>query len=353
MKRKYFVWIVIVVLIGLMGFKLIVNKKKINEKNKPKEVSDILIPVKTDTARNLPLTLSIMKTGNLAPFKEAKILLPTGGILKNIRFELGDHVRSSQVLGTIDSRTNQLELEKSEAKVAKLKTDVQTYQELYEGKAATKEKVSEILQDYKDAVNQSEQLRKQIADATIKAPIDGIISSKSLEEGTFASTGAELATIVNLSVAKVQVNLTEAEAYQVTEGQQVKITTNVYPDKVFTGKLTFISPQADAAHNYSAEIVIYNTEKTILRSGTFVYADFSKEFKETVLMIPRDALMESIQQASVYVVGADQRVALTPVKTNREMKGMIEITNGLKPGDIVVTTGHINLKNGTQVQIAK
>lgn len=353
MKRKYIVWIIIFVIVGWIGFRLFSNKQKINEKNKPKESGAVVIPVKTDTAKVLPLRLSIIKTGNLAPFKEAKVLLPTGGIIKNLRFELGDHVRAGQLLGTIDSRTNQLELDKSETKVTKLKNDLQTYQELYAGKAATKEKVNEIQENYNEAVNQSEQLRKQIADASIKSPIDGIISDKSLEEGTYTNAGAELATIVNLSTAKVEVNLTEAEAYQVNEGQQVKITTNVYPDKVFTGKLTFISPQADAAHNYSAQIIIYHTEKTLLRSGTFVYADFSRQLHENVLLISRDALMESMQQASVYVVGKDQRVRLTPVKTNREMKGMIEIIEGLQQGDIVVTTGHINLKNGTQVQIAK
>lgn len=353
MKRKYTIWIIVVVVMGSVGFRLFANKQKINEKNRPKESGAIIIPVKADTAKNIPLKLTIVKTGNLAPFKEAKVLLPTGGIIKNLRFELGDHVRAGQILGTIDSRTHQLELDKSEAKVAKLKDDLQTYRELYAGKAATKEKVNEVQENYNEAVNQSEQLRKQISDASVKAPINGIVSSKSLEEGTYTNAGAELATIINLSTAKVLVNLTEAEAYQVSEGQQVKITTNVYPDKVFTGKLTFINPQADAAHNYSAEIVVDNAGKTILRSGTFVYADFSKEVKETVLVIQRDALMESVQQASVYVVGADQRVVLTPVKTNREMRGMIEVTEGLKAGDIVVTTGHINLKDGTQVQIVK
>lgn len=353
MKRKYSVWIVVMALIGLVGFKLFANKQKINEKNKPKELGAILIPVKADTAREIPLRLSIVKTGNLAPFKEAKVLLPTGGIIKNLRFELGDHVHASQILGTMDNHYNQLEFAKAQTKAAKLKNDLQTYQELYAGKAATKEKVNEVQESYDEAINQLDQLRKQIADASIKAPFDGIIASKSMEQGTFANAGAELATIINLSVAKVQVSLTEAEAYQVTEGQQVKITTNVYPGRFFEGKLTFINPQADAAHNYAAEIVIYNSGKTILRSGTFVYADFSKELQENILTIPRDALMESAQDASVYVIGADLHVVLTPVKTNREMKGRIEITEGLKPGDVVVTTGHINLKNGTQVQIAK
>jgi len=352
MKSKYIVWIIVVVLVGGVGIKLAANKRRINEKSKPQATGVVRIPVRVDTVRRIPVRLSIVKTGNLAPFQEAKVLLPTAGIVKSLRFALGDRVQAAQVLGVVDSRVHQLELEKSDAKVVKLKNDLQTYQELYAGKAATKEKVNELEESYNEAVNQSAQLRQQIADASIKAPIGGIVSSKSLEAGVFANMGTELATIVNLSTAKVKVNLTEAEAYQVSEGQRVKITTDVFPDKTFTGKLTFISPQADAAHNYAAEIVIDNTEKTLLRSGIFVYADFSKETETTMLMIPREALMDWVEQTSVYVVRADQRVALTPVKTNREVNGQVEITGGLEPGDIVVTTGHINLKNGTPVQIA-
>ena len=352
MKRKYIIWIICIVLVGLMGIQLFANKKKIDEKSQQQDTEAVLIPVKTDTITEIPVNLNIIKTGNLTPFKESKVLLPISGIVKSINFELGDKVSNNQTLAVIDSKTNQLELEKAESKVAKLKNDLEIYQELYEGKAATKEKVRELQQSYDEAVNQVKQLKEQIADATVKAPISGIISTKSLEAGGFANTGTELTSIVNLSVVKVEVSLTETEAYQVTEGQEVKITTNVYPDKVFSGKLTFISPQADAAHNYSAEIRLENTGNTILRAGTFVYADFSKKLEDNILALPREALMESLQQASVYVVSKDQKVALKEIKTGREFDGQVEILQGLKKGDVVVTTGQINLEDGTEVRVA-
>ncbi|UZR97769.1 efflux RND transporter periplasmic adaptor subunit [Chondrinema litorale] len=352
MKRKHIIWIICIVLLGLMGLQLFANKQKIDEKSDVQDTEPILIPVKTDTITEIPVNLSIIKTGNLAPFKESTVLLPIGGIVKQINFELGDKVRNGQTLAVIDSRTNQLELDKVETQIAKLKNDLEIYQELYEGKAATKEKVRELQQSYDEAVNQAKQLKEQIADASVKAPISGIISSKSLEAGGFANTGTELTSIVNLSIVKVEVSLTETEAYQVTEGQKVKITTNVYPDKVFTGKLTFISPQADAAHNYAAEIRLENTGNTILRAGTFVYADFSKKLEDSILALPREALMESLQKATVYVVNKDQKVELKEIKTGREIKGQVEVLQGLKKGDVVVTTGQINLEDGTEVRVA-
>jgi RND family efflux transporter MFP subunit len=352
MKTKYIVLIALLAIVALIVFRLTSNKKKLDEKNRPAPVTAVRIPVKAATAKEQLLEISMVKTGNLAPFKEAKALAKTGGTLLQVRFKLGDQVNEGQVLALTDTRSQQLELQKAETSVAKLRNDLNTYTELLQGKAATQEQVNNIRQDYSNALNQAGQARKNLADASIKAPTSGIISARPVEEGVFVNAGAEIATIVNLSKAKVQVNLTEAEVYQIIQGQKVKITTDVYPGKVFAGTVTFISPQADQTHNYLVEIQIDNSQKAILRSGTFVYADFSEKTSQQVLVIPREALTESIKNASVYVV--ENGIARQKsVQTGAEMGGMIAVTGGLKAGDQVVTSGQINLKDGTPISISK
>jgi RND family efflux transporter MFP subunit len=245
MKTKYIVSIVVILIIGLIVYKLAVNKKKLNEKNKPAIVTQVQIPVKVAVATEQLLEINIIKTGNIAPFKEAKAVAMTGGTLTQVRFELGDQVKQEQVLAITDTRQAQLELQKAETDAAKLRNDLDTYTELLKGKAATQEKVNEIKNNYQTALNQVDQARKKLSDAAIKAPTSGIISAKPVEQGVFVNAGTEIATIVNLAKAKVQVNLTEAEVYKVATGQKVKITTDVYPGKEFSGTISFISPQAD------------------------------------------------------------------------------------------------------------
>lgn len=352
MKRKYIISILLLAVIGLIAYKLTVNKKQIDQNNQPEKKVAVKIPVKFATVKEQLLELSIVKTGNLAPFKESKVITTSSGILQKVRFELGDQVHQGQVLAIMDNRAVQLDLQKAESNLAKLKADLQTYTELYEGKAATKEKVNEIRQNYSDALVQVEQIKKQMTDASVKAPTSGTISAKNMEEGVFANAGSEIASIINLSRTKVQVNLTEAEVYQVKVGQSVQITTDVYGKEVFPGKVSFISPQADVTHNYMAEIMIENKQKSPLRSGTFVYADFSQKSKQNVLVIPREALTESVKNASVYVVGNDNRAVLKQVQPGREMGSLIEIVSGLNAGDRVVTSGQINLKSGTEVSLS-
>jgi len=352
MKTKYIVGLIVVVIIGLIIFKLAANKSKLSEKEKPTQDSVVRIPVKVSAVKEELQEINLKKTGNLAPFKEAKVLSTVGGTILELRFKLGDHVTEGQILAVMDTRLMQLDLQKAQTNAAKLRRDLNNYTELLQGQAATQEKVDEIRQNYLDATNQVSQVKKQIADAAIKAPTSGTIADKPLEQGVFANAGAEIATIVNLSQAKVQLNLTETEVYQARQGQQVKITTDVYPGQVFNGKITFISPQADETHNYRIEILTDNKESSLLRSGTFVYADFSRKTTQKVLSIPRESLTESIKDASVYVV-ENTVVRRKAIKTGIEMGDMIQVISGLNKGEIVVTSGQINLKDGSQVSISK
>jgi len=352
MKKILVITLVGIGITGMVVFKLVFNKRKINEQNKPVKVENIRIPVTVTVAKEEIQQVSMIKTGMLAPFKEAKVLSISSGNIQRLLCNLGDNVHQGQTLAVIDSRLLELELQKSTSNVSKLRRDLQTYTDLLAGNAATREKVDAIRQDYNDAVNQVQQLQRQIADASIKAPTSGIIGAKPVEEGMFVTAGTEIASIVNLSQLKVQVNLTQAEVYQVTLGQKVKLTTDVYPDKSFQGTITFISPQANQAYNYRVEITANNDKSAPLRSGTFVYADFSKSTKQNVLLIPREALIESTKDASVYVV-KDGKASLTNISVGGEYGNGIQVISGLQPGDQVITSGQINLKNGSLINVSK
>lgn len=352
MKKKLIVSLVCIGIIGFIIFKLAANKKDINQKNQPAKVENIHIPVTIAMVKEEVKEAGLVKTGILAPFKEAKVLSVSGGNIQHLMFNLGDHVHQGQTLAIVDTHLLQLDLQKAESNVSKLKRDLQTYADLLEGNAATQEKVNDIRQTYQDAQNEVERLRRQIADAAIKAPTGGIISTKAVEEGMFVSTGAEIASIVNLSQLKVQVYLTEAEVYQIRQGQKIKLTTDVYPDRAFFGIVTFISPQANQAYNYQVEITAANEKDAPLRSGTFVFADFSRKTIQKIMLIPREALNESTQNASVYVV-QEGKAVLRNIQTGVEYGSNIQVLGGLETGDQVITSGQINLKDGTLINISK
>lgn len=352
MKKKLTITLICIAVILFFVFKLASNKRKIAEKNTPVKIKSLSVPVTITTVIARTESNGIVKTGLLAPISQAKVLSGATGNIKRLLFKIGDKITTGQSLAIIDTRLLEIDLQKSLSNVSKLKRDLEIYTELLEGNAATQEKVNDIRLNYNDALSQAGQLRRQISDATVKAPTSGIIASKAMEEGMFVTAGNEIASLVNLEKLKVEVFLTESEVYQISLGQEIRLKTDVYPDKPFLGTVTFIAPQANDSYNYQVEITTANDRKSPLRSGTFVSADFSKKTVEQVLLIPREALIESTQDASVYVT-QHGRAVLRKIDVGQEYGNLIEVIKGLALGEQVITSGQINLKDGTLINITK
>ncbi|QES88354.1 efflux RND transporter periplasmic adaptor subunit [Rhizosphaericola mali] len=353
MKRKIIFIVLILLVVVAIVFKLSKNKKIIDAKNTLVNNKDLTVPVKVDTVQLQDFNSEMLKTGNVLPFKEAKILaLGKSGTIKKMFIQLGSHVSAGQKVAVLDNKLMVLDLQKAEYHEKKLKEDLQTYTELLAGKAATQEKVNTIRQDYEDALNEVYQARKNINDANITAPTSGIISEKSVEDGMYVASGGEIATIVNLSRIKLNVRLTESEVYKIAKGDLVIVTADVYPGKRFNGVVDFINPQADEMHNYNAEILLDGSTTDLFRSGTFVYVHFNNKPMLNVMAIPRTSLTESIQNPFVYIV-RNGKVHLQKITTNGEVNGKLIVTSGLQVGDIVVTSGQINLREGALVKISK
>ncbi|CCH52565.1 putative protein HI0894 [Fibrisoma limi BUZ 3] len=334
----------------LIGFRLASNKKTIDEKNKQPVNTNVAIPVTTTRVEEGTVSQQLVKTGNLIPFKEANITATTAGRVTNVSFNLGSQVRQGAVLVQLDNKLKELALEATQLNIEKLKKDVNRYNTLLAGNATTEIQVNETKYNYENAVNQAEQIKKQIQDANVKAPISGQIVKKDIEPGEYVSPGTVLGTVLDVNRLKVNVLVNESDVYQLRKGQSVRLSADVFPGKVFTGQISYIAPQGTDEHNYPVEITVGNANG--LKAGTFVNVDFSQKSNQKALQIPRVALVESIKNPYVYVI--DGNVAKQrKIKVGREFGDTIEVLEGLTAGDQVVTTGQLNLSDGKPVQITK
>lgn len=339
---------VIVVLVGLMVWKLASNKQAINENKKLGQARELAIPVNYITTAFQKVDFDIIKTGALNPIKSSQIMVQSQGLVTQINFDLGTKVSEGQVIGRLDGRLVQLALEQSELALAKLEVDYERYKELYAGGGISEVNFKDVEFNYNNTKVQVEQARKQVANTSIKAPISGEIVMKNIEVGEFANPGAPLGQVVDVSELKVNVKVSESDAYLIEKGMTVKVTSPNFPQEVFEGKITFVSPQGDAAHNYSVEAVIPNKNKK-LKAGTFVYVQFTKELNREEIIIPRSAFPQSVKTPVIYVVEGNKAVLKT-ITVGSEVGDGIIVLDGLKPGDQVIVNGQINLTNGTEIK---
>jgi RND family efflux transporter MFP subunit len=126
----------------------------------------------------------------------------------------------------------------------------------------------------------------------------------------------------------------------------------VYPGVTYKGNVTSISPQGSNAHTYPVEIHIANSSNNPLKAGTYmnVSVDLGKSGK--ALMIPRDAIVSSVKDPSVYLIKGET-VQLVKISTGRDYNSFIEVISGISEGDQVVINGQINLIDGAKISIIK
>lgn len=339
-----------VAIVALIGFRLASNKKKIDAQNKPVVNAAVAIPVTTIQVQEGAVSQQLVKTGNLIPFREANITATTAGKVTRVNFNLGTQVSQGQTLVELDNRLKEISLEATQLNIDKLKKDVARYNTLLAGNATTEIQVNETKYNYENAVNQAEQIQKQILDANVKAPISGQIVQKAIEPGVYITVGSTLGKVLDVARLKVNVLVNESDVYQLRKGQSVRVTADVFPGRTFTGQISYISPQGTDEHNYPVEITINNASG--LKAGTFVNADFSQKSNQKSLQIPRIALVESIKNPFVYVVD-NNVVHQRKISVGRDFGDTIEVMGGLSAGDVVVTTGQLNLSDGKTVQITK
>lgn len=349
MKKKTFITVaVIVVLLGLMVWRLASNKKTIEENKKLGQARELAIPVNYITATVQKVDFNLTKTGSLNPIKSSQIMVQAPGQVAQINFNLGTKVTEGQVIGRLDGRLAQLSLEQSELALAKLEVDYKRYKELYDGGGISEVNFKDVEFNYNNTKVQVEQARKQVANMSIKAPISGEIVMKNIEVGEFANPGAPLGQVVDVSELKVNVKVSESDAYLIEKGMTVKVTSPNFPEDVFEGKVTFVSPQGDAAHNYLVEAVISNKDRR-LKAGTFVYVNFAKQMDREEIIIPRSAFPQSVKTPIIYVVEGNKAVLRT-VTVGQEIGDGIVVLDGVKPGDQIIVNGQINLTNGTEIK---
>jgi RND family efflux transporter MFP subunit len=349
MKKKTILIATVVVIIAAIGVKLAINKSKIDMNKQARQQVTTTVTVKPVINKEQNSTLSL--TGVTAAKQEVTLKAETAGQITAVNFNLGDFVQKGKTLVEIDSRLAELNLEAAQLNLSRLEDEYNKTKNLYSGKATSETKVRDAKIDYEKAKIAVEQAKKQLGYTRIAATQNGYIVSKLIEKGSYVSPGTPILSLVDVSQLKVTINVAEKEVYNMKIGQNVKISSAVYPSVVYDGRVSFVSQQGDKVHNYPVEITLNNKPSYQLKAGTFVNVDFSFASEKSKLLIPRESLIGSIKNAKVYVVNNDSTVHQKSIVIGRDLGNYLEVLSGLSEGEQVVTTGQINLSDGITVSI--
>jgi RND family efflux transporter MFP subunit len=332
-----------------IGWKLASNKKEI-ESRKEIKTENTAIAVRLVPASLRSVENSLEAVGVTEARREVTIASESAGKITQIHFKWGDFVKQGKVLAQVDDGYKKLAFENAGLMHDKYKEDYERFQVLQQGDAVSEAQLREMRIACENASIQLRQAGKQLNDTRIIAPFDGYIISRTVELGAFVNPGTPVAGIADISTLKVVLSVSESDAYRLKAGQKAEVSASVYPGIRFSGTVSNIGAQGDKKHTYPIEITLVNKPEYPLKSGTYVNVRVDLGGRDSLLMIPRDAIAGSVKEASVYRV-ENEVARLVKINTGREDHSFIEVLSGLKEGDLVVTSGQINLADEAKVSI--
>ena len=352
MKKKIIIISALVVVVLAIVLTMANNKKKINASKQTVDRSSVPVYVSTFDVQQLPVPGNLPVPAVLSANEEATISAATSGKIETLNIELGSKVKKGQIIGVLDVKQKELNLKSTQLNVDKLGNDYERDKILLQGNAATQSTVTKSQYDYESNKIQADLIRQQIKDGNIVSPIDGIITNKKRIAGEYVNTGAEIATVVDVSKLKAVVFVSENDVFKLQENDPVNVTTEIFPGTVFKGKISFISPKGDDNHNYRVEIAVANNNSVRLKAGIYIIAEFNVGADLTALQIPKRALVEGVKNPYVYLA-VSNKAEKREISVGREIGENIEVLKGLTPGEQVITDGQINLIDGSKIETAK
>lgn len=352
MKKLLYI-IIGVAVIGLGAYILNKNKEKNEAETAVVSQKNAAVAVRIATVKNEVPNTDYVANGTFEPSQQLQFPAENNGRVVRVLVDEGAAVRKGQVLAVIKGDQLNIELQNAQAAYQNALTDSQRYENAFKTGGVTKQQLDQAKLALVNAKARLDQTRIQLGDANIKSSINGIVNKRNIEPGSVVSPGTVLFELVNVSTLKLKVTVNEQQVASLKTGTTVPVTASVFPDKKFSGKVTFIAPKADESLNFPVEIEIANNPGNELKAGMYGSAVFGKGKAEPAVMtIPRVAFVGGVGNNQVFVVNNDT-AKLVKVTSGRIFGEEVEILGGLKEGDTVVTSGQINLQDGTKVSPIK
>ena len=223
--------------------------------------------------------------------------------------------------------------------------------------AATREQLDQAVADHEQAAADVRRVQALIDQKRIKAPFDGVLGVRRVNLGQFARAGDPLVSLTDASSVYANLTLPEQALGVLRVGQPVAVTVDAHAGREFPGKVTTVEPQVDPGTRTVRVQALLANPGGALSAGMYALGRIGLPDRPDVITVPETAVSYSAYGDSVYVVTPPEAAAAAPtvrqayVKTGERLRGRVVVTEGLKAGDRVVTSGQLRLHNGAAVEI--
>jgi multidrug efflux system membrane fusion protein len=292
--------------------------------------------------------------GSVRAVHQVTVSPEVSGRVVKIMFESGQSVQAGDPLLQLNDEPEQADLTNFQAQARLAQVTLDRNRKLATQQFTAQQTVDQNQSDLAVAQAGIARVKAVIAQKLVRAAFAGELGVRQVEVGQYLSAGTSIVTLTNLDTLYVDFTLPEQDRAQLAVGQAVEIRVDAFKNRVFQAKLTTIEPQLDPEMRSIMLQATLDNPNHLLLPGMFAAARVILAAQPNVMVLPETAVDYSAYGESVYVLtpkakGKDGQeiytAAQTFVKTGPRRNGMIAITDGLKPGDLVVSEGQVKLQD--------
>ncbi len=307
-----------------------------------------------------PWQPQLKAVGSLRAVRGVDVTSEISGLVRTLHFKAGDEVREGHLLVRLNADADLAQLRSLEAAAELANTVYERDKKQFAVQAISQATLDADAADLKSKRAQVAQQRAVVDKKTIRAPFAGRLGISTVNPGQYMNPGDKIVTLQSLSSVYVDFFLPQQELSRVSLGQKVVVSSDTYPGRTFTGKITTINPKVETdSRNVQVEATINNLRHELF-PGMYVSVEVKAGKEERYLTLPQTAVTYNPYGETVYIIeesgkGPDGSPILTAKQTfvalGPTRGDQVAVLKGIKEGDIVVTSGQLKLKSGSTVII--
>lgn len=333
-------------------------------------------PAKKENA--VPVTLIAPSTGNgdvvqasgqIESTETAVISTRVMGYVTSIKVAIGDHVKKGQLLATISNSDilakraqAQAMVAEAEAALTDAKKDLERYTALFEEQSASAKELENVTLHYNSVKSKAIAAREMQREAesmlqytNITAPFNGVVTNKSLDEGSMANPGMPILVLEQANSYHVVTSVTEKDIAAIAPGSEATITIKSN-GRIIKGTVSEVSPSSKmSGGQFIVKVKIPTAEYTGLYAGMFtnvaIKSSTERQSGQNSVLVPASAIIKKDQLTGLYTVSENKTALFRYVTLGKNYGDQVEILSGLTNSEKYILTAKGKLYNGVPVSI--
>ncbi|MFN3802431.1 efflux RND transporter periplasmic adaptor subunit [Belliella pelovolcani] len=310
------------------------------------------IPVNVVEIRPERLENNLNITGAIIPNETVNLRPEISGLVERITFKEGEFVKKGAPLLYLNDDELKAQFDRLEYTKKLYESQENRQKQLLAREAISQEEYDISLNQYNTNLADLRLVEAQLNKTVIRAPFDGVLGLRQISEGSVIGNTDVIASIVNIDPIKIEFSIPERYANQVKLGSKI-IFSNDGSGQEREGTVYAYEPTIDAAtRTLKLRAQSPNRDRAFLPE-MFVRIRYTLGIEENALMVPAESVIPELSGYKVYVANAENKAEERIVNIGTRTESRVQILEGLKEGDLVLSTGILQVRTGSPLEVTK